>query len=129
MIPDFAGCKTQMYNARRDNFPPLPKTKEEVNLEGIWTETTNGRRIVLHQDQEMIILSTDNSLQILATTGTQLMYGTFKAAPKIPNLPAEGTKGPELTVSRPRIGAAPLQPAKVEETEGEDKKSDTAAYR
>ena len=84
MIPDFAGCKTQMYNARRGNFPALPKTKEEVNRKEIWTETTNGRRIVLHQDQEMIILSTDNSLQILATTGTQLMDGTFKAAPKIP---------------------------------------------
>ena len=129
MNSDFAGCKTQMYNARRGNFNALPKTKEEVNLEGIWTETTNGRCIVLHQDQEMIILSTDTSLQILATTGTQLMDGTFKAAPKISNLPAEEKKGPELTVSRPRLGAAPLNPAKVQETEGEDEKSDTAAYR
>ena len=83
MVPDFVGCKTQMYNARRENFPPLPKTKEEVHLEGTWTETTNSRRFVLHQDQEMVILSTDSSLQILATTDTLLMDGTFKAAPKI----------------------------------------------
>ena len=57
MVPDFVGCKTQMYNARRENFPPLPKTKEEVHLERTWTETTtNGRHFVLHQDQEMVIL-------------------------------------------------------------------------
>ena len=34
--PQLRSCKSQMYRARRQNMPPLPAIREDINLEGQW---------------------------------------------------------------------------------------------
>ena len=38
--PQLRSCKSQMYTARRHNMPPLPETRDNINLEGQWGMTT-----------------------------------------------------------------------------------------
>ena len=64
-------------------MPPLPQTRDEIDLSGEWSLTNNDERFLLHQDENMIIFSTDKCLERLAQTETIFMDGTFKAAPHL----------------------------------------------
>ena len=83
LIPSFTGCRTQMHRSRHENFPVLPTSREEVKLEGEWATTSTGQRFLLHQDADMVILATDENLQLLADSEILFLDGTFKAAPRL----------------------------------------------
>ena len=70
--PQLRSCKSQMYTARRHNMPPLPETRDDINLEGQWGMTTVNQPFLQHQDDNMILLATDN-LEMLASADT--IYG------------------------------------------------------
>jgi hypothetical protein len=44
--------------------------------------TTDNQPFLQHQDSNMILLATDNSLEMLASADTVFMDGTFKIAPQ-----------------------------------------------
>ena len=83
LMPIFQGCSTQMHRSRHENFPTLPKTREEVQLEGEWAETTAGQPFVIYQGEDMVVLSTDDNLRLLAKSQIIFVDGTFKAAPRL----------------------------------------------
>ena len=80
--PQLRSCKSQMYTARRHNMSPLPETRDDINLEGQWGMTAVNQPFLQHQDNNMILLATDNNLEMLASADTVFMDGTFKIAPR-----------------------------------------------
>ena len=83
IIPSFLGCKSQMHRARRAEMPPVPKTFEDINLEGQWSRTCAGERFLLSQADNIIIFATDQNLEVLAQSPIVFMDGTFKSAPRL----------------------------------------------
>jgi hypothetical protein len=63
--PQLRSCKSQMYRARSQNMPPLPATREDINLEGQWALTNDNQQFLLHQDDDMVLFATDNNLEML----------------------------------------------------------------
>ena len=78
IIPSFLGCKSQMHRARRAEMPPVPKTFEDINLEGQWSRTCAGERFLLSQADNIIMFATDQNLEVLAQSPIVFMDGTFK---------------------------------------------------
>ena len=81
--PQISSCRSQMYRARRRNMPPLPATRADINIQGQWSTTNDNNRFLLHQDDQMIIFSTDENLQKLSEADQVFMDGTFKVAPAL----------------------------------------------
>lgn len=81
--PQLRSCKSQMYRARRHNMPHLPPTRDDIILEGQWATTNDDQPFVIHQDNDMILLGTDNNLEMLAAADTIFMDGTFKISPRL----------------------------------------------
>ena len=81
--PQISSCRSQMYRARRQNMPPLPATRADINIQGQWSTTNDNNRFLLHQDDQMIIFSTDEDLQKLSEADQVFMDGTFKVAPAL----------------------------------------------
>ena len=80
--PQLRSCRSQMYRARRKNLPQLPATRSDIELEGQWATTNDNQRFLLHKDDDMIVLATDDNLEKLASAETVFMDGTFRVAPR-----------------------------------------------
>ncbi|XP_069102956.1 uncharacterized protein [Argopecten irradians] len=77
-LPTFQSSKTLLYNARRTQTPQLPKTIQDINLEGMWTETTAGEEFLLLDDGDRIIaFATSSDLINLCNADTLFCDGTF----------------------------------------------------
>ena len=37
LLPEFSGCWTQMLRARRENMPPLPTSRDDIDLSRDWS--------------------------------------------------------------------------------------------
>ncbi|CAC5414304.1 unnamed protein product [Mytilus coruscus] len=46
-IPTFTTCKTSLYNQRSKTIPQLPSSRQEINLEGKWRETTTSYSLLM----------------------------------------------------------------------------------
>ena len=83
-IPTFPSCKTAMYNKHKKTLPVLPKTVDEININGIWAQTTKGDPFLLADDNtvgRMLIFSTQKNLTLLAAADTIFGDGTFYTCP------------------------------------------------
>ncbi|VDI03734.1 Hypothetical predicted protein [Mytilus galloprovincialis] len=79
-IPTFPSCKNIMYNKRKKNLPVLPKTVDQINIDGIWTRTTKGDPFLLADDNTegcMLIFSTQKNLTHLSAADIIYGDGTF----------------------------------------------------
>jgi hypothetical protein len=68
-------------------YQSYPKPKNEIALEGAWTETTAGETFVLNDDthelgQRILILATDSNLMMLCDSKTVFGDGTFYSCPE-----------------------------------------------
>ena len=84
-VPHFSAIKTMLYRQRHKTLPRLPKTRQEINLEGEWTRTEGGdvflRRV---EGREPILLfTTDRNLELLCEADVVFSDGTFSTAPKL----------------------------------------------
>ena len=84
-VPHFSAIKTMLYRQRHKTLPRLPKTRQEINLEGEWTRTEGGdvflRRV---EGREPILLfTTDRNLDLLCEADVVFSDGTFSTAPKL----------------------------------------------
>lgn len=52
VLPTFSSYKSLLYHQRQKNYPELPETASDVNLEGKWTETLDSSRFLLHHDKK-----------------------------------------------------------------------------
>jgi hypothetical protein len=60
----------------------VPRQRDDVDLTN-YQLTLNGEQFVMYQDNNMILLATEQNLKLLSDTNTVYMDGTFKSAPAI----------------------------------------------
>jgi hypothetical protein len=85
VLPNFSSYKSSLYRQRQKNYPEIPETASDVNLEGKWTETLDSSRFLLHHDRQsnIIIFASDHMLRLIADADTLCMDGTFSTCPRI----------------------------------------------
>lgn len=86
LTPAFESVNTILKRQRSCTLPKLPKTREEIVLEGEWTETVEGERFLLpvgSTTNDMLIFVSDDNLTRLAECKTLYMDGTFKTCPGV----------------------------------------------
>ena len=82
-IPHYDSCSSSLYRQRAKLLPPLPKTRQDLNLEGAWRQTTAGENFIVTDDDDMVILATADNLRHLSAADTWFCDGTFKSCPKL----------------------------------------------
>ncbi len=85
-MPSFKTLKYSLYLSRSKRIPRIPHTREDVHLDGEWTETLDGRNFVLVNDgdaERMIIFATQQNVRLLCDVDALFMDGTFKMAPEM----------------------------------------------
>ena len=83
-LPTFYSIHSSLYRGRAKTQPTLPKTRDEVNLTGSWTNTSTGERFLLADEGDMnkiLIFATVDNLIDLSTADTWYMDGTFYSSP------------------------------------------------
>ncbi|XP_076094650.1 uncharacterized protein LOC143065150 [Mytilus galloprovincialis] len=83
-MPTFTTCKTSLYPQRSKTIPQLPNSRQEINLEGKWRETTTGDNFLLIDDGDqdrILIFSTHFNLSHLTAASTLYGDGTFYSCP------------------------------------------------
>jgi hypothetical protein len=83
-LPTYEGCKAQLYRQRSKTRPPLPKNRQDIRLDGEWTQTSTGQRFLLideGDDQRFLVFATDSNLQNLCAARTVYGDGTFYTCP------------------------------------------------
>jgi hypothetical protein len=90
-------------------LPKLPKTQNDIALEGAWSETTAGERFLLNDDtnelsQRILIFATNSNLRMLCDSNTVIGDGTFYSCPEsFYQLCTLHVEGIGLTSSRQRF--------------------------
>ena len=87
-IPTFSSIKSSMYRQRRTMMPVLPQTLQDVDLQGPWSQTHDGKRFLLFSDgdaDKMVVFSTEDQLRLLQEADTIYMDGTFTCCPQLWN--------------------------------------------
>ena len=67
-IPTFPSIKSSMYRQRRTMMPVLPQTLQDVDLQGPWSQTHDGKQFLLFSDGDadnMVVFSTEDQLRLL----------------------------------------------------------------
>lgn len=108
-IPIYTSVKSSAYRKRMKLMPMLPKKLSELNIEGDWRSTNDGKDFLLgiyiklfklfiyillliHNniitgcdgtDNKIVIFGTEGFLRRLCSGNTVFMDGTFKSAPKL----------------------------------------------
>ena len=85
-LPCFRNIRSTLYRHRASILPNLPANRGVLHLDGVWTQTLNGRPFVLAQDggdDKIIIFATTNNISLLCRCSTILMDGTFKSSPRL----------------------------------------------
>ena len=83
-VPHFSAIKTMLYRQRHKTLPRLPKTRQEINLEGEWTRTDGGDVFLRHVEgrEPILLFTTDRNLE-LCEADVVFSDGTFSTAPKL----------------------------------------------
>jgi hypothetical protein len=85
-LPSFNECRSTAYRHRRQRIPPLPQTRENIILEGEWTETIGGDNFIIANDGEaekLLIFGSVDGLLKAARAQTLYMDGTLYVAPDL----------------------------------------------
>ncbi|CAC5405624.1 unnamed protein product [Mytilus coruscus] len=79
-IPTFTTCKTSLYNQRSKTIPQLSNSRQEINLEGKWRETTGDNFLLIDDGDHILIFSTHLNLSHLTAASSLYGDGTFYIA-------------------------------------------------
>ena len=69
-------------------MPVLPQTLQDVDLQGPWSQTHDGKRCLLFSGgdaDKMVVFSTEDQLRLLQEADTIYMDGTFTCCPQLWN--------------------------------------------
>ena len=83
---NLASVKNGLYCHRRNVVSLNPQTRQDVDLEGIWTETTDGLRFMCVDDGEkenILIFASDEMLDKMQKFEKLFMDGTFYVYPSL----------------------------------------------
>ena len=85
-LPTYDSCRTSLYNQRSKLLPKLPRTRQDINLDAEWTQTTTGERFLIvndGDDNKMLVFSTQRNLEHLVAADIVYGDGTFYTCPDI----------------------------------------------
>ena len=82
-LPTFPSLKSSLYRSRQKKFPPLPQNREDIILEGEWSQTTTGENFLVHHGEDIIMFSTEANMRRLSTAKMLFMDGTFEVCPRL----------------------------------------------
>ena len=80
-LPMFSSLKSSLYHSRRKRFPPLPKTREEIEVDDEFTYSLNGDQLLRRIEgagDKIMLFATDDNLCHLSTLDTIYIDGTFQ---------------------------------------------------
>jgi len=83
-LPTYNSCKTSLYHQRSKLLPRIPKTRQDINLEGEWTQTTSDEKFLLIDDgneERMLVFATRQNLEHLVAADVVYGDGTFYTCP------------------------------------------------
>ena len=80
-IPQLYSIQSGLYKHRLKSIPEIPKSIEDIKLEGKWSMTEDSKRFLLYQSSEMIIFCSDAGLSLLAESKRWQSDGTFSITP------------------------------------------------
>jgi hypothetical protein len=84
LLPGYRSVRSILQLERANNIPKLPKTKNDINLEGEWGKTLDNEPFILPRaDNNTLIFSTDENLKCLSESETLYVDGTFKVCPSL----------------------------------------------
>ncbi|VDH96256.1 Hypothetical predicted protein [Mytilus galloprovincialis] len=76
-------CKSSLYRQRNTELPRQPATRQDIDLQGEWRETS-GQNFVLSEDgdiNKILVFGTSDNLRHLSQANTIFADGTFYASP------------------------------------------------
>ena len=85
-LPSMKKYRCTLYRARGKRLPQIPHTRQEIDLQGQWSQTKDGRPFLLANDGEenrILIFGTTQNLRHLCVANDIYMDGTFKSAPEM----------------------------------------------
>ena len=82
-LPTYPSMKSALYRARSSRLPSLPKSREEIHIEGRWQLTLSREQFLIREDGEMLIFATEENLRHLAEAETIYVDGTFEVCPRL----------------------------------------------
>ena len=75
----FHEIKNSLYQTRKTGYPFAPRTIDDVDIEGIWSKTSNGEQFILHNSIHPIFGTLECLKQLSKTDNHDLFFdGTFK---------------------------------------------------
>ena len=88
IVGQFTSYVNTMNRVRSAARPPLPSSRSQINLQGIWTQTKgeNPRSFLMideGQEDKLLVFATLESLQILSESEKLFMDGTFYTSPPL----------------------------------------------
>lgn len=84
IYPAYGSVRTVLQRERLHGLPKLPKTIEDVVIEGEWAETLRGESFLLpNSTKDLQIFTTNDNLKFLEKCKTIYVDGTFHVCPKL----------------------------------------------
>ncbi|KRX77070.1 hypothetical protein T06_3034 [Trichinella sp. T6] len=83
-FPTYKKVKAAMYRSRAKRFPPLPATRQQLEIPAQWRVTKSGRQFLMYNNvhNSVLIFCTDENIRELAGHTVWCMDGTFKIVPE-----------------------------------------------
>ena len=82
----FSSLKSSFYRSRKKRFPPLPKTRERIEVDDEFKYSFNGDRLlrcIEGAGDKIMLFATDDNLCHLSTLDTIYVDGTFQVCPSL----------------------------------------------
>jgi hypothetical protein len=82
-MPQFSNVRTRVQRYRSSFVPPLPRTINDVDIDGEYAKTWKGRQFLTYQDNGcgIAVFMTTKMIKVLPDCQTLYVDGTFKSAP------------------------------------------------
>ncbi|KRX53163.1 hypothetical protein T09_9588 [Trichinella sp. T9] len=83
-LPTFKSVKSARYRSRAKRFPPLPATRQQLEIPAHCRVTKSGRQFLMYNNvnNSVLIFCTEENLRELAGQSVWCMDGTFKIVPE-----------------------------------------------
>ena len=83
-VPSFESARSALDRERRKHIPEIPLDIANVQIDGRWRRTTDGRRFLSKIDNAWgyAVFATDEALECLGECNDVFMDGTFKSVPR-----------------------------------------------
>lgn len=83
VLPQFPNVRSRLKRHRSQYIPPIPSSIADVNVQGGWAKTWNGKKFLTHADNNVgvLVFATKKMIKTLNDCTCLYIDGTFKTSP------------------------------------------------